>query len=52
MRAGLHYKAFETFGIGLGNDLFDLEVESEVENFPGMFEYQYHGPKAFVTLRF
>jgi hypothetical protein len=52
VRAGLLYKAFETFGLGLGYDVFDLDVESEVDSFPGMFEYQFHGPKAFVTMRF
>ncbi|TDJ43591.1 MAG: hypothetical protein E2O52_10140 [Gammaproteobacteria bacterium] len=51
-RAGLQYRVLRYLGIGIGYDVFDLNVESRSRGFSGLLKYQFKGPKAFVSMMF
>lgn len=50
--AGLQYNVFEHLGIGVGYEHFGVDVTSQNVDFPGAFEFQYDGPKLFVSAQF
>ena len=49
---GFFHQTFKHVGFGVGLYSFGVQLESEDEDFTGMFEYRYNGPIAYLNLRF
>ncbi|MGI9309395.1 MAG: hypothetical protein ACR2P6_09035 [Gammaproteobacteria bacterium] len=50
--AGIQWDPIRFIGIGLAYDYFELDADSENEDFLGEFNMEYKGPRAYLTLRF
>lgn len=50
--AALEYMLFENFGVGLGYNLFYIDVEVDGSKFLGEVDYKFQGVNVFGVLRF
>lgn len=40
----------DQFGVGLGYKFFQLDIDYDLDDFNGYFQYNYHGPKAYLSM--
>jgi hypothetical protein len=51
-RVALLWQPKKYFGLGVGYDYFEIDVDSEKNSFRGSMEWEYSGPQVFVNFAF
>jgi hypothetical protein len=51
-RVALLWQPKKYFGLGVGYDYFEIDVDSEKNSFTGSMEWEYSGPQVFVNFAF